>query len=124
MPLMPARLSAIKIARAEKLSVWHRAMFVVSVAAVLGFFCAAAANGRELRIEKFDSEIVILPNGTINVTETIHANFIGGPWHGLYRSIPVEYVTPQGMNYTLFLDVKRVTDGSGHRLKFESSRGR
>jgi len=39
----------------------------------------------------------------------------------LYRTIPVEYVTPQGLNYTLFLDVKRVTDASGRTLKYESS---
>jgi len=33
-------------------------------------------------------------------------------------------VTPQGLNYTLFLDVKQVTDGNGHRLKFDSNRVR
>jgi len=36
----------------------------------------------------------------------------------------VEYVTPQGLNYTLFLNVKRVTDENGNSLKFESSRER
>ena len=84
----------------------------------------ATASAKELRIENFDAHIVVASNGTIDVTETIRAHFIGGPWHGLYRSIPVEYVTPQGLNYTLFLDVKQVTDGSGHRLKFDSSRVR
>jgi len=83
----------------------------------------SAAGARELRIEKFDSEIVVSPKGTIDVTETIQVQFIGS-WKGLYREIPVEYVTPQGLNYTLFLDVKRVTDGSGSSLKFESSRER
>ena len=57
------------------------------------FVCAAPA--KELRIEKFSSEIVVAPNGSIDVTEVITVRFIGGPWHGLYRSIPVEYVTPQ-----------------------------
>ncbi len=84
----------------------------------------ATASAKELRIENFDAHIVVASNGTIDVTETIRAHFIGTNWHGLYRSIPVEYVTPQGLNYTLFLDVKRVTDGSGHRLKFDSSRVR
>jgi uncharacterized membrane protein len=65
-----------------------------------------------------------MPDGTIDVTETIQAHFIGGPWHGLYRTIPVEYVTPQGLNYTLFLDIKRITDSSGRSLKYESSRVR
>jgi uncharacterized membrane protein len=86
--------------------------------------CAASASAKELRIENFDSHVVVSRDGTINVTEKIAAHFIGGPWHGLYRSIPIEYRTPQGLNYTLFLNVKNVTDGSGHRLKFDSSRVR
>jgi uncharacterized membrane protein len=90
--------------------------------ALFSFFVSAAA-ARELHIEKFDSEIVVSPNGSIDVTETIQAQFIGS-WKGLYREVPVEYVTPQGLNYTLFLNVKRVTDGSGSPLKFESSRER
>ena len=47
-----------------------------------------------------------------------------GSWRGLYRAIPVEYVTPQGMNYSLFLDVKSVTTITGDRLQYESSRER
>src|SRR5712672_1939580 len=88
------------------------------------FLCLASANAKELRIEKFDAQIAVLPNSSVNVTESITVHFIGGPWHGLYREIPVEYVTPQGMNYSLFLDVKRVTDASGRTLKYESSRER
>jgi len=84
----------------------------------------SAYTSRELRIEKFDSEIVVAPNGAIDVTENIQARFIGSNWHGLYREIPVEYVTPQGLNYTLFLDIKSVTDGDGASLKFETSRVR
>jgi uncharacterized membrane protein len=83
-----------------------------------------SANAKELKIEKFDAQIAVLPDSTVNVTESITVHFIGGPWHGLYREIPVEYVTPQQMNYSLFLNVTRVTDGSGHDLKYESSRDR
>ena len=79
---------------------------------------------KELRIESFRAQIDVLPDSTVSVTESITAHFLGGPWHGLYREIPVEYYTPQGMNYSLFLDVKGVTDGSGRRLRFESSRER
>jgi Predicted membrane protein (DUF2207) C-terminal domain/Predicted membrane protein (DUF2207) N-terminal domain len=87
-------------------------------------FPALSLTTRELRIEKFDAQITVLPSSTIDVTESIGVHFIGGPWHGLYREIPVEYVTPQGLNYTLFLDVKRVTDGNGRALKYETSRER
>ena len=79
---------------------------------------------KQLRIENFQSQIAVLPDSTINVTESITVHFLGGPWHGLYREIPVEYVTPQQMNYSLFLKVSRVTDASGHDLKYESSRVR
>ncbi len=92
--------------------------------AVLLFPHASALTTRELRIEKFDAEITVLPDSSVEVTEKIQAHFIGGNWHGLYREIPVEYVSPQGFNYTLFLSVKRVTDGEGNTLKYESSRER
>jgi uncharacterized membrane protein len=84
---------------------------------------ASAAGARELRIEKFDSKILVSPKGVIDVTETIQVQFIGS-WKGLYREIPVEYVTSQGLNYTLFLNVNRVTDENGNSLKFETSRER
>jgi uncharacterized membrane protein len=85
---------------------------------------ASEALARELRVEKFSSEIVVAPNGSIDVTETITVHFIGGPWHGLYRSIPVEYVTPQQLNYSLFLAVKNIADSDGNKLRFEASRER
>jgi len=101
-------------------SVIRTLLLVVAISAFL-FPTASALSTRELRIENFHSETIVLPDGSIDVTETIQAHFIGGPWHGLYRSIPVEYVTPQGLNYSLFLDVKRVADASGRSLKYESS---
>jgi uncharacterized membrane protein YgcG len=79
---------------------------------------------KELRIENFRAQIDVLPDSTVSVTESFTVHFLGGPWHGLYREIPVEYYTAQGMNYSLFLDVKRVTNGAGHPLRFESSRER
>jgi uncharacterized membrane protein YgcG len=91
---------------------------------LLYFLCLPPAYAKQLRIERFNSDIAVLPDSTVRVTETITVSFIGGPWHGLYRSIPVEYVTPQGMNYSLFLSITRITDGSGHDLKYESSRVR
>jgi uncharacterized membrane protein YgcG len=83
---------------------------------------ASAYTTKELRIENFHSDVIVRPDGSVDVTETIQAHFYGFGWHGLYRSIPVEYVTPQGFNYSLFLDVKHITDSQGHSLKFDSSR--
>jgi uncharacterized membrane protein len=95
---------------------------VLSALLLLLTFCGAAF-ARDMVIQKFVSEVVVSPNGSIDVTETIEVKFIGS-WNGVYRSIPVEYVTPQGFDYSLLLDVKRVTDENGEKLKFESSRVR
>src|SRR4029077_16931800 len=38
------------------------------------------------------------------------------------RTIPVEYVTPQGFNYSLFVKFQGATDAAGQPLKVESSR--
>jgi uncharacterized membrane protein len=64
--------------------------------------------------------VEVHPDATLDVTETIEAHF-SGEWHGLYRTIPIEYRTPQGMNYTLFLKVLSVVDDSGSSLKYEVS---
>src|SRR5258708_3794963 len=94
------------------------------IASLLLLACVLPACPKELKIEKFVAQVDVLPDSSVNVSETITVHFIGGPWHGLYRLIPVEYFTPQGMNYSLFLNVTSITDGSGRHLKFESSRDR
>ena len=91
------------------------ALLVVALAA------AAPASARQLKIEKFSAEIFVQPDSTLDVTETIDVNFIG-VWHGMYRTIPVEYVTPQGFNYSLFVKFKGATDAADQPLKVESSR--
>jgi uncharacterized membrane protein len=101
-----------------------RWLIAAALIAVCFFPPASALTTRELRIEDFHAEVTVNPDGSIHVLERIQAHFLGGPWHGLYRSIPVEYVTPQGFNYSLFLSVKQVTDARGHGLKFDSSRER
>jgi hypothetical protein len=82
----------------------------------------AVAKGRHLK--KFFSEIVVLPSGSVDVTENITFQFVGGPWRGINRYIPVEYAGPNGLNYSLFLDVKGITDESGAKLRYESSHER
>src|ERR1700739_1169144 len=100
---------------------WLTALF--SVFCVLSLLCASA-SAKERRLLKFHSDIDVLSDSSVDVTENITFQFIGGPWQGIYRSIPVEYAVPGGLNYSLFLNVKRVSDESGNKLKFESSRDR
>jgi uncharacterized membrane protein YgcG len=89
---------------------------------LLPFLVPLSLAAREIVIQHFDEQVVISPDGTIKVTETIEAQFIGSNWHGIYRTIPVEYITPQGLNYTLFLELLSVTDDAGQPLKYERSR--
>ncbi|HEX3370896.1 MAG TPA: DUF2207 domain-containing protein, partial [Candidatus Acidoferrales bacterium] len=92
------------------------------IAAILiASICPAAA--RQLKIQKFSTEVFVQQDSALNVTETIEANFIGS-WHGMYRTIPVEYVTPQGFNYLLFVKFDGATDDAGQPLKVETSRER
>ncbi|HSC29030.1 MAG TPA: DUF2207 domain-containing protein [Vicinamibacterales bacterium] len=84
---------------------------------------APAGAQRTLVIERFNATVDIGADGTIVVEETIVPRFTGS-WNGIYRTIPVQYRTPQGLNYTLRLDVEAVTDGEGAPLKYESSRER
>jgi uncharacterized membrane protein YgcG len=94
--------------------------------ALLSFLVLAvvvSASARELKIQNFSAKIFVETDSSLDVTETIEANFIG-EWHGLYRSIPVEYVTPQGFNYSLFVKLVSATGDAGQPLKVETSRER
>ena len=73
---------------------------------------------RSWRIADFEDTITIQHDGSAAVHERITLVFVG-EWHGIHRTIPVEYPGPRTTNYTLFLDVKSVTEG-GQRLKYES----
>ena len=101
----------------------RRLFQLVSLLALLAIALAAPASARQLKIQKFSAEIFVQPDSSLDVTETIEVNFIG-VWHGMYRTIPVEYVTPQGFNYSLFVKFGGATDAAGQPLKVESSRER
>ena len=98
--------------------------FAILLGALSLVICCSASAQKERQLKKFYSEIVITPDGKVDVTENITFRFIGGPWHGIYRNIPVEYSGPNGMNFSLFLDVKSVRDENGQPLSYESSRER
>jgi uncharacterized membrane protein len=92
----------------------------------LSLFLLIAATvraDRTLVIERLDAVIEVAPDGSIAVEETIEPRFTGS-WNGIFRTIPVQYRTPQGLNYTLRLDIEAVTDAEGQKLKYESSRER
>ena len=94
----------------------------VAVACLVALPGPAAAQ-RSLVIQQFAADVEVGADGAIAVTETIQPRFAGS-WNGLYRTIPIEYRTPQGFAYKLRLDVESVSDATGTPLRYESSRER
>jgi len=85
-------------------------------------FCALAstAHAKSWRVADFQDDITVGKDGRAIVVERITLAF-EGEWHGIHRTIPIEYPGPNGTNYELFLKVTSVTDESGAPLKYESS---
>jgi uncharacterized membrane protein len=75
---------------------------------------------RSWRISDFQSNVAVMQDGTMMVTEHISLVFIG-EWHGIHRTLPIEYPGPHDTNYTLFLKIRSVTDEDGKALKYDSS---
>ena len=81
---------------------------------------SAPAAARTWRIADYRSTIGVSGDGSAVVSERIDIAF-EGQYNGIHRTIPINYPGPEGTNYTLFLDVRGVTDASGSKLKYESS---
>jgi uncharacterized membrane protein YgcG len=90
-------------------------LLLVSVASI------SAAQSRNWRIADFKDTVSISADGSALISEKITLVFVG-QWHGIHRTIPVEYPGPHGTNYTLFVDVKSVTGEDGAKLKYDSSK--
>ena len=78
-------------------------------------------QGKSWHVADFKDTVSISADGSALVSEKISVVFVG-EWHGIHRTIPVEYPGPNGSNYTLFLKVLSVTDGDGNKLKYDSSK--
>jgi uncharacterized membrane protein len=98
-------------------------MMGIALAVLLFLLVPPAAAQRSLAIERFDALITVGRDGGVDVTETITAKFTGS-WNGIYRTVPVEYHTPQGFNWTLKLQLLGATGADGQSLKVEGERDR
>src|ERR1700727_55626 len=88
------------------------------LATILTF--AAPAAAKSWRISNFQGTITVNDDGSALMKETITLVFVG-EWHGIHRTIPIEYPGPDGTNYQLFIDIKSITDENGAKLKYDSS---
>ncbi len=87
------------------------------------FFClvlTALPSLADWNITDFRSTVNLDQQGRAAISERINLAF-AGEYHGIYRDIPLEYPGPHGTNFSLFLKITRVVDGSGNPLKYESS---
>src|ERR1039457_3208963 len=87
---------------------------------ILCLSLAIPAFARDWHIARFESHIYVASDGVPTVNEYIDLVFIG-EYDGIYRGIPVEYPGPHGSYSALHRKVISVLDGSGHKLKYDSS---
>jgi len=102
----------------------HCATLIRTLVLLLGTLLAAkssSAQPHNWHVSDFKDSIAIGTDGSALVSEKITVVF-NGTWHGIHRTIPVEYPGPNGTNYTLFLNVRSVTDENGNKLKYDSSK--
>jgi len=95
---------------------------IVSLLSAALLLCAfiGVAQAKSWHVADFHDTIIVNPDGTAVVTERITLVF-AGEWHGIHRTIPIAYPGPDGTNYELLLDITSVSDGSGGKLKYDSS---
>jgi len=94
---------------------------LLGLALVFAALCAGPASAGTVRIRDFQAELVVLPDSSLDVTETIRVDFTGAR-NGIYRTIPVEYAGPGGFNYSLFLTEISATEAGGAPLRIERQR--
>jgi hypothetical protein len=91
---------------------------ILLFAAILAL--ASPLFAKSWRVSNFEDTITVNHDGSASVHETITLVFVG-EWHGIHRTIPIEYPGPDGTNYQLFVNVTSVSDESGAKLKYDSS---
>ena len=92
----------------------------ISLLALLACTFIGSAQAKSWRVSDFQDNITVERDGTAMISERIRVTFVGD-WHGIFRTIPIEYPGPNGTNYELFLKIISITDGSGGKLKYDSS---
>jgi len=79
------------------------------------------AGQRSYAVERFDAQIRVNRDASLDVTETITARFVGS-YNGLYRTIPIKYRNAQGLNWTLGISLQSARDDGGRNLRTETTR--
>jgi uncharacterized membrane protein YgcG len=94
----------------------RRLLLVAGLLAALPSFGSAQ---RSLALEWFDSEILVRPDGFVEVTETLRPRFTGS-WQGIFRDLSLEHTTAENRRERLDVELISVTDEAGEPLRFEA----
>jgi uncharacterized membrane protein len=116
-PLRPAQQFHLHLHLHLHLGARVRAALMAAACVVA---CVSPLAAKSWRVADLKDTITVEKDGAALVDERITLNFVG-QWHGIHRTIPIEYPGPNGTNYELFVKVLSVTDGSGNNLKYDSS---
>ncbi|MGZ3546143.1 MAG: DUF2207 domain-containing protein, partial [Gemmatimonadaceae bacterium] len=81
----------------------------------------ASAQGRSIRIRKFDALLTVHSDGSLDVTEQITIGFTG-QWNGINRDLSLQHKTAQDRATKLDVTIGYVTDETGQRLRVEEQR--
>src|SRR3990167_2354151 len=73
-------------------------------------------------ITSFNSHITINSDTSVEVIETIAVDFHDLDKHGIFRTIPVKYLTRWGNNLDIKFDLISVTDPAGENYQVETTR--
>ncbi|MBX6365352.1 MAG: DUF2207 domain-containing protein [Gemmatimonadetes bacterium] len=95
--------------------------FAIALAPPAAPPAVARQGARQVSVRRIDAELLVRTDGGLDVTERFEIRF-DGSWNGFYRTIPVEYRGPGGLNYSLRVRVLEVTDGAGAPLRYELDR--
>ena len=66
---------------------------------------AAPARAGAWEIARFDTDVVVHPDASATITETIVADFGTEERHGIYRDIPIHYADRAGQHFAIRLRV-------------------
>lgn len=81
----------------------------------------ARAEDKAITIRRFDVEIQVNQDASVQVTEKLQLHFAGS-WNGVKRDIPVEETAKWGLTKDIGLTLDKVTDGQGQPFKVERER--
>jgi uncharacterized membrane protein len=118
--MIPSRqLSGIQSAHLL-MKYFFRTVFVFALFVAVGFAPTTQAQEYPWQMDSFDVTVRVQPNGGLEVTEKIDANFFENR-HGIIRDIPVKYLGNFGTNYNLRLNINSIKDHKGNDWNYSVS---